>query len=212
MPFPSARTMAGAMGLACALAMGAAWALGAFGPAVPLLPQDVRLELQARARHWATLAPVAQDAMRARIAAWDRLPVGERARMRVAYAAWRALPAPEKARAQAAARAYAALPAPRQAELRAQFDALDERERHGWLLGPSLGRDYPRLQPLLAHVPEHEHAGVLRALRAMTPAQREMLAVLVQRTPPDGRAALRAELASTAAAHRDAWLWQRLDR
>lgn len=208
----NARPLAWGAGLACVLAAGAALAVGAFGAAVPLLPQDVRQDLQQRARHWAALAPAAQAALRGRLDAWDRLPVPERARIRVAYAAWQALPAGERMRVHAAAAAYARLPPSRQAELRAQFDALDARERHGWLLGPSLGRDYPRLQPLLAQVPEHEHAALLRVLRAMTPVQRDMLATLVQRTPPGERAALRAELASTAAVHRDAWLWQRLDR
>ena len=98
------------------------------------------------------------------------------------------------------------------AALRAQFDALDASARHGWRLGPSLGLDYPRLQPLLAQVPADEHEALLRTLRAMDPAQRDKLAVLVQRTPPQARAALRRELVSTSDANRAAWLLLRLER
>lgn len=210
---PRVHAAAGACGLACVLAAGLASAtLSGFGGAVALLPQDVRQQLEARARHWQALAPAARDALRGALATWDRQPIAERARMREAYRAWQALPAGERARVQAAAAAYATLPGERQAALRAEFEALDGSERRGWLLGPALGHDYPRLQPLLAQLPEAEHAAVLRTLRAMTPVQRELLATLVHRTPPAERAALRVELASTAAVHRDAWLWQRLDR
>ena len=79
-------------------------------------------------------------------------------------------------------------------------------------LGPVLGVDYPRLQPLLAQVPSDEGDDLLRTLRAMTPQDRDRLAVLVQRTPPQAREALRRELVSTSDANRAAWLLLRLDR
>jgi hypothetical protein len=104
------------------------------------------------------------------------------------------------------------LPEDQRQALRERFDALDSSERRGWLLGPVLGADYPALQPLLAQVPEAEHAPLLAVLRAMSPGQRRDLAVLVQRTPPQERGSLRRELVSTAAGSRDQWLWSRLER
>jgi hypothetical protein len=80
------------------------------------------------------------------------------------------------------------------------------------MLGPVLGADYARLQPLLAHVPLAQQPGLLHTLRSMTPMQRSDLAVLVQRTPPAERDALRRALVSTSDANREAWLRLSLER
>lgn len=179
---------------------------------VPLLPAPQRQAIQAHARQWAAWSPAERRAFAERARAWDALAPAVRAERRAAWAAWLALPPVERAQLRAAAAREALLdPATRQA-LRAQFDALDASERHGWRLGPVLGVDYPRLQPLLAQVPADERDGLLRALRAMTPAERERLATLVWRTPPQGRDALRRELASTSDANRSGWLALRLER
>ncbi|MFQ6313798.1 DUF3106 domain-containing protein, partial [Lysobacter capsici] len=128
------------------------------------------------------------------------------------YQAWQALSADERAQLQAAAARYAALPPEQQRALREQFDALDRSERRGWLLGPALGADYPGLQPLLAQLPQAQHAALLSALRALTPAQRKDLAVLVQRTAPQDRERLRGDLLAVPAAQRGAWLQEALTR
>jgi hypothetical protein len=104
------------------------------------------------------------------------------------------------------------LPADQQQALRAQFEAIDRSERRGWLLGPSLGADYPALQPLLAQLPEAQHTAMLVALRALTPAQRKDLAVLVQRTQPQDRERLRIGLLGAPAAQRGAWLQDALSQ
>ena len=75
-----------------------------------------------------------------------------RREQRDAWQAWRALPEGERARMQAARDAYRALPIARQQELRAQFDALDAGIRRGWLLGPTLGADWPRLHALFTQL------------------------------------------------------------
>ena len=97
-----------------------------------------------------------------------------------------------------------------QAALRAQFDALEPLDQRGWLLGPAIGVDYPKLQPLLAQLPEAQHAPMLRALRRMTNAERADLSVLAQRVPPQDRADLVRALLSTADDRRGAWLQMRL--
>ncbi|MGY3266160.1 DUF3106 domain-containing protein [Lysobacter sp. HA35] len=171
-----------------------------------------RAALQAHARIWSTWTTSQQAAFKQRADAWDRLPLTEREERRADWQAWRQLPQDDQARVRAAAAQYAALdPVTRQA-LHTQFDALDASERHGWRLGPSLGVVYPRLQPLLAQMPAGDAPELLRTLRAMTPDEREQLAVLVQRTPPQAREALRRELVSTADSNRAAWLMQRLER
>lgn len=192
-----------------ALALLAVAALAQDAPGT--LPAAVRGRVAERAARWAAMAPSARDALRARAAAWDALPAVERGDRREAYRAWGALTGPERAMVLAAAARWATLGADERAALRAQFDALDGAERRGWRLGPWLGVDYAALQPLLAQVPAHDHARLLRALRAMTPAQRRQLARLVQRTPPHERDRLRRELAGVSPIERDDWLQRRLD-
>ena len=174
------------------------------------LPPAMQATLRENARRWEAWPIAEQKVFRERAAQWDALPRTERAERRERYLAWQALSPGERAQAQAAGAQYAAMPPDLQGAWRAQFDAMDRSERRGWLFGPSLGADYVVLQPLLAQVPEAEHAALLRTLRAMTPQQRRELGVLAQRTPPDARAALRRELVSVSAQERGDWLWQRL--
>src|SRR5690606_7491582 len=126
--------------------------------------------------------------------AWDALPHAERGERRERWQAWRELPAGERAALRASALRFAALAPDGQAALRARFDALDASIRHGWLLGPDLGADYPRLHPLVAQVPPDARAALLDALRGLDAQAREDLAVLASRTPPQARAELRVEL------------------
>lgn len=112
----------------------------------------------------------------------------------------------------AAARAVAALPAAEQQALRAGFAALDASERHDWLLGPALGAGMVALHPLLLQVPAVERAPLLATLRAMSPAEREGLGMLAQRTAPQDRDALRRALLSTSQTNRASWLQSQLDR
>lgn len=137
---------------------------------------------------------------------WDALSYAERGERRERWLAWRDLAAPERAALRGAAARFDALPADEQAALRARFDALDASVRHGWLLGPDLGSDYPRLHALVAQVPEDARAAVLDALRGLDPQARDDLAVLAARTPPQARAGLRVELLATPAPQRGRWL------
>ena len=137
---------------------------------------------------------------------WDALPWAERGERRERWLAWRDLAAPERAALRGAAARFVGLPADEQAALRARFDALDASVRHGWLLGPDLGADYPRLHPLIAQVPEDARATLLDALRGLDSQARDDLAVLAARTPPQSRAGLRVELLATPAPQRARWL------
>lgn len=179
---------------------------------LPQLQPPERAQLRQRATTWTGWTAAERADFGARAAAWDALPPMQRGERRERYLAWQALPSDERALVRAAMRRHAALPADQQLALRAQFEALDRSDRRGWLLGPSLGADYPALQPLLAQVPAADHEALLRVLRAMTRQQRIDLAVLVQRTPPQERDELRRALLSTSAANRQQWLWLRLER
>jgi len=142
----------------------------------------------------AALDPDQRAALQRRAAQWDALPVTIQRERREAWLAWRSLPAQERARMRAAREAWRSLPIDRQQALRARFDALDAGIRRGWLLGPVLGRHWPRLHALFAQVPPDERDALLAALRALPPQALEDLGVLAQRTPPQERAALRAGL------------------
>lgn len=197
--------------------------LGLAAFAVGATPADLRELLdrlppasQAVLRHnldqWDAWTPAQRDAFRQRAAQWDLLPRAERDRRREQYHAWQALPAAERSQIQLVTTHYAAMPPDVRAAWRAQFDALDRSDQRGWLLGPSLGADYARLQPLLAQAPEAQREPLLRVLQAMPSQQRHELGVLAQRTPPDARDKLRRELLAVSPAERSDWLWRRLQR
>src|SRR5690606_23675379 len=163
----------------------------------------------ARERLAALDAPARDALVRAR-EAWDALPHAERGERRERWLAWRELAETERAALRGAARRFAALPDGEQAALRARFDDLDASVRRGWLLGPDLGADYPRLHPLIAQVPTEARAAVLEVLRGLDHQARDDLAVLAARTPPQSRAELRVELLATPAAQRGRWLRERV--
>lgn len=202
--------------MAALLAAVAAVAGAALPPALQAqmsrLPPPLQQQLRARQATLQVLAPSQRQALQQRSVAWDALPLAQRRELRERWQAWQALPAREQWQLRTAATAFAALPPEQQQALRARFEALDESERRGWRLGPVLGADYARLQPLLMQVPAAQRGPLLAVLRAMTPAELDDLATLAQRTPPPERDALRRDLVSTSAANRAAWLRLRLDR
>lgn len=176
------------------------------------LPASLRAQVRPQAAAWSDWDDARRGAWLERQARWDALPAAERGAGREAYAAWRGLSAADRAEVQAAGMALALLPAPEQQVVQQRFAALDRSSQRGWLLGPVLGGDYPKLQPLLAQLPEDQHAPLLATLRAMDAGERADLAVLAQRVPPQERAALRRALLSTSAENRSAWLRLRLEQ
>lgn len=194
--------------------------MGAFGASLALppalqeiaakLPEHERARLVERQQRVSALPEAQRVALQARIDAWDALPETERQRRREAWQAWQAIPQAERVRMRAARAAYETLPEAQQQALRAQFDALDANLRRGWLLGPVLGADWPRLHALLSQAPAAEHDALLMALRGLSAQGRDDLSVLSQRTPPEERDALRTALLAEPADARDAWLRQRV--
>lgn len=162
------------------------------------------------ARLWAQLSAAQQQQVREQWQAWQQLPPEQRRRYTDGWRAWQHLTPAERQQMQAAAEQRQTLPLSERNALREQFDALDTNEQRGWLLGPDLGRDWPRLQPLLAQVPPAQREPLLQVLRQMTRSQRESLGILAQRVPPQERAALREELLRTPAQQRDQWLRAKL--
>ncbi len=120
--------------------------------------------------------------------------------------AWAGLPAHEQARLREAGARFLSLPPDEQQRLRQRFAALDGMERRGWLFGPELGNDWPRLQPWLGYVPEEERVRLLQVLRGMDGAQRAQLAEVLRRQSPAGRIELRRELLALPPARSGSWL------
>lgn len=158
------------------------------------------------------MSPEQRAAFMQRVATWDALPSAQRQDQRARYQAWLALEVNERAQLQAIAAEFATFPPERQLALRQQFMALDDSQRHGWLLGPALGADYEKLHPLIAYVPAGQRLPLLSVLRVMDATQRADLAVLAQRTPPQERAALRNELLAVPPAGLANWLKHKLDQ
>ena len=178
----------------------------------PQAHAEARAELEQHAARLQAMSSEQRAQFGQRLAEWKALPLAEREDRRARYQAWRQLDEAERLRLRAVAAQIAAFPAQRQQALRAQFDALDASQRRGWRLGPVLGADYEKLQPLLAYVPSAQRLPLLAALRTMTAEQRAGLAVLAQRTPPQDRDALRGELLALPPAEVAAWLRHRLDQ
>lgn len=198
--------------LTAVIAAGAAQGLPpSLQAAADALPRDLRAQALAYQARLDALAPDERQRLQRRLAAWDALPPQTRRARREAWLAWQALPPAERATLRAAAAAFAALPADQRDALRARYDALDGSEQEGWKLGPVLGADWPRLHALFAQVPEAQRAALPAALRALTPQARSDLAVLAQRTPPQGRDELRNALLATPAPARALWLRRQVD-
>jgi hypothetical protein len=129
-----------------------------------------------------------------RIAAEDALRPEARGALRERWEAWQRMPAPEQLEVRRALAAFATLPEEARQSLRDAFAIQSVDLQHGWLLGPTLGRRWPRLQPLLQQVPAAEREPLLARLHAMDTASLDALGVLAQRTPPQSRETLRRRL------------------
>jgi hypothetical protein len=157
------------------------------------------------------LPPAAPPAPRTDPAAgWSALVPAQQRDLRARYAAWRALPESERQRIRQAAARVAALSAAERDALRARFAGQDQLHRDGWRLGPQLGALYPKLQPLLGYVPAEQREPLLTLLRQLDPEQLAQLTLIAQRTPPQDRAELRAQLLGVSAAGRGAWLREKV--
>lgn len=167
--------------------------------------------LQRNAARLAALTPEQGEALQRRLQAWEALPESLRRERREVWDAWRALPEDERRRMRAARETWRSLPVAEQQALRARFDALDAGMARGWLLGPVLGADWPRLHALFAQVPPAERDVLLQVLRALPAQARDDLAVLAQRTPPQERDALRDALLAQPQSQRAQWLRRRVD-
>lgn len=144
--------------------------------------------LSRRAQRWDALSPKARATQRGAWQAWRLLRPAERLRLRTTAARWRLLASEE------------------QDALRARFDALPADARQGWWLGPKMGRDWPRVAPLFAFVPEDQRAALLALLRSADAEDIDALERLAQITPPEARDALRLELLRVPAAQRRVWM------
>lgn len=158
---------------------------------------------------WQALPAPEQQRVQASVQAWDALPLRQQQDQRGRYQAWLALDQAERSRLRETARQFAALPATEQARLRVLFEHEDVMRQAGWRLGPALGADWPRLQPLFAFVPPEQRADLLLALKQTDALQRDDLAALAQRIPPQSRDGFRREWLKQPAAVRGAWLHQR---
>ena len=173
----------------------------------PRAADAVRLPVIVQAAN-AGIATIASDdvALRRRVQRWTALPPKARAARRGAWQAWRALPAVERMRLRDTAARWRLLASEEQAALRARFDALPADARHGWWLGPELGRDWPRVAPLFAFAAESQRDPLLALLRAADAEDIDALERLAQITPPEERDALRLDLLRVPAAERRAWM------
>lgn len=142
------------------------------------------------------LLPEQRTQLGQRAAASDALPRAVRGALRERWDAWQRMPAAERGAVRAAIVAFDALPAAGRQALRDEFMAQSTDLQRGWLLGPTLGAHWPRLQPLLQQVPAGERDSLLARLHAMDGDELDALGEIALRTPPQAREALRRQLVS----------------
>lgn len=201
----------GFAGAALALAFGVTVLTATAAPPPPLAGPAAEAK-RVRETRIQQLDPGQRARLQQRVKGWDALPLAQRLERRARYAAWRALTASERAQLRAMAAQVDSFDPVREEALRSQFQALDQSEQRAWRLGPHLGAHYDALQPMLAYVPPGQRPALLAMLRSLPAGQHADLAVLVQRTPPQERQALREDLLALSATQRGAWLKQRLAR
>jgi hypothetical protein len=182
--------------------------LGVGGSVLALAPASLA-PISDSLQAWQATPAAEQQALQSQLLAWDALPSWQRQEQRSRYQAWLALDEGQRAQLRAAATQFAALPATEQARLRVVFEHQDAMRQQGWRLGSALGADWPRLQPLFAYVPPEQRPALLVALRQTDASQRDDLAALAQRIPPQSRDGFRREWLRQPAAQRGAWLRER---
>jgi hypothetical protein len=156
------------------------------------------------------LAPAPPQLSASPAASWSALAPAQQRELRARYAAWQALPETERQRIRQAAARVATLPPAEREALRGRFLDQDQLHRDGWLLGPQLGALYPKLQPLLGYVPAEQREPLITLLRQLDAEQLTQLTLISQRTPPQDRAELRAQLLAVSVAGRSAWLREKV--
>lgn len=171
------------------------------------LPTDPTVPLPPHAEATRTAADLNE-----RLRRWDALPPPQRAQQRAAWAEWQALTDAERRQLHTTAARFATLPAAQQQALRGRYAALSFDAHRGWHLGPTLGRDWPRVMALFAFTDAAERDALMQLLRQATPEDIEVLARLAQTTPPEARAQLRRDLLAQPPAQRLAWMQAQLNR
>ena len=149
---------------------------------------------------------VANVGMDARLRQWNALRARARGLRRGQWEAWRALRAQERIQLRILDQRWRKLDPQEQQVLRQRFMAQSPDARNGWWLGPTLGRDWPRINALFAYVDAGQRDALLQLLRQTDTDGWDVLARLAQITPPEEREHVRTELLEQAPSQRGAWL------
>lgn len=167
------------------------------------------------------VAPIARTAlepdqasagMTARLHQWNALSARVRGMRRGQWQAWRALSAQERIQLRTLDQRWRKLDPQEQELLRQRFMAQLPDARNGWWLGPTLGRDWSRINALFAYVDAGQRDALLQLLRMTDGESWDVLARLAQITPPEDREHLLTELLEQAPSQRGAWLRAQLAR
>lgn len=154
-----------------------------------------------------TLDPTDANAgLAARLQQWELLPARVRGLRRGQWQAWQALTAEERVQLRSLDQRWRTLDLQAQQVLRQRFLAQPFDARDGWWLGPTLGRDWSRINALFAYVDADQRDALLAMLRQAHTDDWDVLARLAQITAPEARARLRSELLAQAPSQRSAWL------
>lgn len=122
------------------------------------------------------------------------------------YTVWNALPEDQRQQLRQSAKRFAALPLKEKTAFCQRFAAMDAMQRHGWRLGPRVGRYYMQLLPLIGFVSEDDQTALRNLLLHLSDQELVRLVAIVAHTPAVELDALRQRLLTLPSQDLSAWL------
>lgn len=167
-------------------------------------PPALQARLRARARLWAGLSPLEQEAVRQGVRQWQALPPEARRLLRERFDAWEQLDPGTRHTALAAAAQFDALPETVRQGWRERFARMHPGQQRIYLFDPETREAMALAKELFPFIPATEYEATLAMLRSldaaavgglrqrldkMSPGQRQALRQRLLALPPEARAA-----------------------
>ncbi|AVP99750.1 hypothetical protein C7S18_22375 [Ahniella affigens] len=170
------------------------------------LPAETQEKLRLGASRWSKMSVEEKQAANQKFGAWRELPDTERQRIRNQYGQFKRMSPEAQQRIRQTFERFQNLPDDERTKLRAKFERMSPRERRAFLEGMRATERARAMQGAMRGLSEADVGRMRAMMSAFTPAQREQVRRLVQRTPQSEHQALRQKLLDMTEAERAAFL------
>jgi Protein of unknown function (DUF3106) len=157
------------------------------------------------AERWIGMSTDQRTQAAKRLAWWRSLPPQRQAQIRQSLAEFKNLPPEQQQRIRQTFNRFKNLPPEQRAALMERFQRMSASEREAFMLGARANGGIPWRQ-LWGAIPREEIRPTIAMTMSLSPALRQRLAQLVERTPMAERSALRQRLVAMGFAEREAFL------